>query len=242
MFGQEVVENIPFMNVTRDFMLWDSICIGEDVPTNINGWFPSFAAMAASDVPIAFFSQRQEAETGTAYTNMKKKTGLDWPADFSSLGIRLTYPDPVNVDMYDGDRTASKMFLNAVTEHASLSVFLGGSDTKVLSLKPAHAPSGYGPTGNQAGGSNLSSFSSIDTMGVPIGGNRWLWVVAPLTLPKDISIEVQLSFTKHGKDILNLLNIVQPVEFAAGTLKNWATIEVGLRGTRQTQQDGAFHR
>jgi hypothetical protein len=237
MFGEE---QTSFYNVTRDFMLWDTVNIGEDVPTAINGWFPSFAAMALSDVPISFFNQRQEGETGTTYTNMKKKTGLDWPADFESLGIRFNYPDPVNVDMFDGDRCAAKVFQTVLVEQCSLSLFIGGADTKILSLKPAHASPGFGPVSNQSG--PTASYTSVTTMGDPLAGNRWRWIAAPLTLPKDISIEVQLTFTKKGKEILTLLNVVQPIEFLAGSLKNWASIEIQLRGTRQTQQDGAFHR
>ena len=109
-----------FNNVIQDFVLWDTVCIGADVPSNINGWFTSLTNMANSDVPISFFNQRQEGETGTAYTNMKKKTGLDWPADFQSIGMRFVYPDPINVDMYDGDRAAAKMFREVLPEHTSL--------------------------------------------------------------------------------------------------------------------------
>ncbi len=161
MFGAD--EQRTPVNVNQEFLLWDTVCIGSDVPANINGWYPTLAAMAASDVPISFFNQRQEGETGTTYTNMKKKTGLDWPVNVESLGIRFVYPDPVNVDMYDGDRTAAKMFREVLCEHTSLSLYIGGSDDKILSLKPAHAPSGYGPMSNQSG--PTASFTSTGTMG-----------------------------------------------------------------------------
>ena len=239
MYGQESSQQ-PFVNVTQDFLLWDTIAIGSDVPTNINGWYPSFAALAAADVPLSFFNQRQEGETGTTYTNMKKKTGLDWPLDVESLGIRFLYPDPVNVDMFDGDRAASKMFREVLVEHTSLSLYIGSSDDKILSLKPAHAPAGYGPMANQSG--PTASYSSTGTMGEPLAGNRWLWLKKALTLPKDISIEVRLNLSAKAKQLLVLLAAVQPIEFLAGSLQNWALIEVSLRGTRQVQQTGEWHR
>jgi hypothetical protein len=231
---------MTFNNVEQDFMLWDRVCIGADVPTNINGWYTSFAAMAASDVPISFFNQRQEGEVGTAYTNMKKKTGLDWPAKFDSMGIRFLYPDPVNVDMYDGDRAAAKIFREVLPEHLSLGLYIGGADDKILSLLPAYAPGGYGPVSNQSG--PTASYASTGTMGVAIAGNRWLWLKKALMLPKDISIEVRFQLTTKGKQILALLNIPQPIEFLAGTFSNWAIMEVCLRGTRQVQQTGEWHR
>ncbi len=238
MFGAD--EQRTPVNVNQEFLLWDTVCIGSDVPANINGWYPTLAAMAASDVPISFFNQRQEGETGTTYTNMKKKTGLDWPVNVESLGIRFVYPDPVNVDMYDGDRTAAKMFREVLCEHTSLSLYIGGSDDKILSLKPAHAPSGYGPMSNQSG--PTASFTSTGTMGQPVAGNRWLWLQQALPLPKDISIEVRLQLSTKAKQLLVLLNQVQPIEFLAGSFANWAMIEVTLRGMRQVQQTGEWHR
>ena len=229
-----------FKNVEQDFVLWDTVCIGSDVPSNINGWFTSLTNMAASDVPVSFFNQRQEGEVGTCYTNMKKKTGLDWPAKFESLGMRFIYPDPVNVDMYDGDRAAAKMFREALPEHCSLGLFIGGADDKILSLKPSFAPAGYGPVANQSG--PTESYCSTGTMGVSIAGNRWMWLKKALMLPKDISIEIRLQLTAKAKELLTAMNEVKPIVFENGTFVNWAAIEVTLRGTRDVQQTGEWHR
>jgi len=229
-----------FKNVTQDFVLWDTICIGSDVPTNINGWYASLTAMANSDVPLSFFNQRQEGETGTAYTNMKKKTGLDWPVDFESIGARFIYPDPVNVDMYDGDRAAAKMFRETLPEHLSMGLYIGGADDKILSLKPPFAPAGYGPVSNQSG--PTASYCSTGTMGESLAGNRFLWLKKALTLPKDISIEVRIGLTKKAKELLEAMNEVKPIEFENGTFVNWAAIEITLRGVRGIQQAGEWHR
>jgi hypothetical protein len=229
-----------FNNVIQDFVLWDTVCIGSDVPGQINGWFTSLTNMANSEVPISFFNQRQEGETGTSYTNMKKKTGLDWPANFQSIGMRFIYPDPVNVDMYDGDRAAAKMFREVLPEHTSLGLYIGGADDKILSLKPPFAPPGFGPVSNQSG--PTASYCSTGTMGVSLAGNRFLWLSKALVLPKDISIEVRLSLSKKAKELLTAMNEVKPIEFENGKFVNWAAIEVTLRGTRGIQQAGEWHR
>jgi len=237
-----------YLNVRRDFVLYDTICIGDDVPQQTYGWFKNFTEMANNDSPYSFFNQRQEGETGDVYTNMKKKAGLDWPCIFLSMGIRFVYPDPVNTAMFDGDRAAAKMFMDVLPEHMTVSLYLGGSDHKITVVKPAYAPSGYGSQGNQSG--PTSSYSSIISKGAPLAGNRFLWVENPLEVPKDYSIEVRLNLSSKAKDILRALHDVKPIAFAGNPetnpngvqLSNWAMIEVTLRGTRDTQQDGARHR
>ena len=229
-----------FSNVRQDFLLYDTIRIGANVPTNVPGWYQSFTQLADSPVPISFFDQRQEAETGTAYTNMKKKTGLDWPCIFTSFGVGFFYPDPLNTDMFDGDRAAAKLFNTEVPGHTAGGIFVGGADDKILSFQPMMAPLGFGPVANQAG--SLSGFSTVANLGEALAGNQFQWANWPLKLPKDISLSTKLAFAPAAKDLLKALDDVKPIVFASGEYANEARIVVCWRGLREVQQVGDWHR
>jgi len=244
-YGADAVEQIrsaneAFVNVRQDFVLYDTIRIGANVPTNVNGWFDNFTNMLSSGNGFSFFDQRQESEAGTAYTNMKKKTGLDWPVIITDLGIRFYYPDPVNVDMFDGDRAAAKIFTDLVPEHSHCALFTGGGDDKLLTFLPEHAPYGFGTAGHQSG--PTESYSSILTNGAPLAGNRFMFKNMAVALPKDISISIKLNFEKFAREALTLLAGVQPIVFANGTLVNECMIRITLRGMREIQQVGNYTR
>ena len=244
-YGADAVEQIrsansAFKNVRQDFLLYDTIRIGENVPTNVNGWFDNFTNMLSSGNGFSFFDQRQESEAGTSYTNMKKKTGLDWPVIITDLGIKFSYPDPVNVDMFDGDRAAAKMFADTVPEHANCALFTGGGDDKLLTFLPEQAPYGFGTAGHQSG--PIESYSSLLTNGAPLAGNRFQFANMAIALPKDISISIKLNLEKQARDILTLMQSVQPIVFANGTLTNEAMIRITLRGMREIQQVGNYTR
>lgn len=241
MFGQENEAGNPqFSNVRQDFLLWDTIRIGDDVPTNVNGWYANFATMLAQGDRFSFFNQRQESEAHTAYTNMKKKTGLDWPIYITSIGIGFYYPDPVNVDMFDGDRTAAKVWCDLIPRHCSCSLYTGGADDKILSFTPEMAPYGFGSSGNMTG--PMESFTSIITNGVPMAGNRFLFPTQEIPLPKDTAINLDITFEKAARDAMTLMASVQPIAFANGTLNNECGIRVAIRGQREVQQLGNYTR
>lgn len=244
-YGQDAIEeirqkNTEFRNVRQDFLLYDTIRIGEDVPTNVNGWFANFTTLLASGGDFSFFDQRQESEAGTQYTNMKKKTGLDWPVIITDLGIGFYYPDPVNVDMFDGDRAAAKMFTDFVARHCSAALYTGGADDKLLTFLPEQAPYGFGTTGHQSG--PTESYSSVLTNGSPLAGNRFQFANMAIALPKNFSISIKLTFAKAARDLLALLADVQPIVFANGTFNNEAMIRITLRGMREVQQLGNYTR
>lgn len=237
MLGQ--TEN-NIQRVLQDFLLWDTIRIGDNVPVNVNGWYSNFTNMLAEGDRFSFFNQRQESEARTAYTNMKKKTGLDWPIYINSIGIGFYYPDPVNVDMFDGDRTAAKVWNDLVPKHCSCAIYTGGADDKILSFLPEMAPYGFGSSGNMSGPSE--SFASIITNGVPEGGNRFLFPTQAIPLPKDTSLQVDITFEKSARDAMALLAEVQEIAFANGNLANECGIRVCIRGQRQVQQLGNYTR
>ncbi len=229
-----------FTNVRQDFILYDCIRIGEDVPTKVPGWFNTLEEFADSDVDASFFNQRQQSEAGPAYTNMKKKTGLDWPCIFTDFGMGFFYPDPVNTDMFDGDRAAAKLFSGTLPQHMVMGMYIGGADDKILQIRPEYAPYGFGLTGNQAGSG--TGYSSIVTMGESLAGNRFQFANLPLRLPKDISVEVRLDKTKTAKDLLRKMKEVRPIVFENGTFNNEVIIVSAYRGLRGIQQVGDWHR
>ena len=246
-YGQEpaVVEaqqsDSRFNNVRQDFILFDAQRIGPDVETTVQGWFASPTALAAADVPISFFDQRQESETGPAYSNMKKKTGLDWPVIFTDFGVGFFYPDPVNTEMYDGDRAAAKVWSQILPMHMNVAIYVGGADNKILSTRPEMCPYGFGAVGHQVGG-NLAQYASLITQGDSLAGNRFIFKNLPLRLPKDISISVKITLTKTAKAILNAMNTVKPVVFENGVWNNECMIIAAFRGMRDVQPIGDFHR
>jgi hypothetical protein len=230
-----------FNNVRQDFLLFDVLRVGPDVETKVQGWETTLTALAAADTPISFFDQRQESETGVAYSNMKKKTGLDWPVIFTDFGIGFFYPDPVNTDMYDGDRASSKMWSQILPLHMNAAIYVGGADNKILSVRPEMCPYGFGAVGNQVGG-NLAQYASLITQGDSLAGNRFIFKNLPLKLPKDISISVKLTLTAAAKRILNAMNTVKPIVFENGVWNNECMIIAAFRGMRDVQPIGDFHR
>ena len=238
---EEIRRSDPdFKNVRQDFLLWDTIRIGENVPQNVNGWYTSFTAMLADSNEQSFFDQRQESEAGSAYTNMKKKTGLDWPMIITDLGIQFMYPDPVNADLFDGNRTESKMFTDVVPKDVSCSLYTGGGDDKILTFLPEMAPYGFGTSGQQMG--SIETFSSVLSNGVPIAGNRFIFKNMAIKLPKDISTSIKINFAKPARDLLALMATVKPIIFANGEYKNEAKIRIAMRGMRDIQQVGNYRR
>lgn len=239
---QQIRQEMPgFSNVRQDFLLYDTIRIGSAVPTNINGWYTNFTNMLAAGGVHSFFDQRQEAETGTTYTNMKKKTGLDWPVIITSFGVDFIYTDPVNSDLYDGDRASAKLWADHIKRHTDGALYTGGADDKILTFLPEHTPYGFGTWGNQVGGDTVG-FSSLLANGEPLAGNQFQFKSWALALPKDFSIAVRLNFAKAARDMMALMADVKGIEFANGTYANEAMIRICMRGMRDVQQVGNYIR
>lgn len=247
MFGQEAIEaarqqmGAEFNNVRQDFLLWDTLRIGANVPTQVSGWFADFPSLLAEGNKQSFFNQRQESEAHTAYTNMKKKTGLDWHVIITDIGIGFYYPDPINVDMFDGDRAASKLFKEMCMSDSSCALFIGGADYKILSFVPEMAPYGFGPAGNAVAGT-MNSYASTLTNGLPQGGNRFWFTNQAIPLPKDTAINVDWILEKPLRDLLTAMVSPQPITFASGDYVNEVKVRVCIRGLREVQQLGNLTR
>jgi hypothetical protein len=243
--NQQVIQQIQttvkgFKNVRQEGLLYDVIRIGSEVESNVPGWYNSLSDLADADVPLSFFDQRQTSETSEVYTNMRKKTGIDTPWIFTSFGIGIVYPDPINADMFDGDRAAGKVLTQGVVNHSIANVFLGGADDKFLTGRIEHFPYGFGVTGNQMG--SISSYASLLTNGDALGGNRFKFPNMPMILPKDISLSVRIDVSKTLKKILRALDTVKPIVCANGTIANEVLLISAFRGMRDIQQAGNYLR
>ena len=243
MYGQEaqIMQTKGFENVRLDYIMYDAIRIGTDVPTNVPGWFSNLTNLANSDNEISFFNVRQASEAGDYYTNVVKKTGLDFPCIFTDFGIGFFYPDPVNTQTYDGDRAAAKVFQSIFPQHCSLSLYIAGSDNKILTIRPEMAPYGFGPSGNQIGGVVQIEYSSLITNGIPLAGNRFRFANLPLKLPKDIAVKAVLNLSNTAKTILRAMDTVKPMVFEDATWTNECLIVCAYRGIRDIQQLGELH-
>lgn len=237
----EIQAQSEFYNVRQDFLLWDTIRIGANVPTAVSGWFANFADFLNDGNTHSFFNQRQESETHTAYSNMKKKTGLDWHTIITDIGIGFYYPDPINVDMFDGDRASSKLYKELCASDSSCSLFIGGADYKILSFVPEMAPYGFGPSGNMIAG-DMTGFASFMTNGLPQGGNRFWFTNQAIPLPKDTAINVDWTLEKPLRDLLTAMVAPQPIPFASGDYVNEVKARVCIRGLREVQQLGNLTR
>jgi hypothetical protein len=247
MFGQQdAVEairqtDVRFQNVRQDFLLWDTLRVGANVPLNVSGWYADFISMLADSDRFSFFNQRSESEAHTTYTNMKKKGGLDWPIIITDVGIGFYYPDPINTDMFDGDRASSKLFKEMAMAHTNCSLFVGGADHKILSFVPEMAPYGFGPAGNQVSGDTLS-YSSVMTNGLPDGGNRFWFTNQAIPLPRDTALNIDWTLEKAMRDLLTAMEAPKPIVFSTGSYANEVMVRICFRGLREVQQLGNMTR
>lgn len=237
---QETVEG--FKNVRQPFVLWDTIRIGGNVNTAVQGWYTNFTNLMSAGNTHSFFDTRNEAEARLVSTNMKTKGQLAWPFIITDLGIGFYYPDPVNAPLFDGDRSAAKLFVETAMSETTMELFVGGADYKILSLVPEMAPYGFGPAGNQVGGTGLSSPATLLTNGLPNGGNRFWFTDQAIPMPQGMTININWNLEKVMRELLTFLVAPQPIVFSTGAWANEVRIRIAIRGLRDVQQLGALHK
>jgi hypothetical protein len=227
-----------FENVRQPFVLWDTIRIGANVNTAVQGWYTNFTNLMAAGNTHSFFDTRNEAEARLVSTNMKTKGQLAWPFIITDLGIGFYYPDPINAPLFDGDRAASKIFQETAMSETTMELFVGGADYKILSLVPEMAPYGFGPSGNLIGGTGLASPSTLMSNGLPTGGNRFWFTDQAIPMPQGMTININWNLEKVMREVLEMLIAPQPIAFQAGTYANEVKIRIAIRGLRDVQQLG----
>lgn len=235
---REIQAQAGFENVRQPFVLWDTIRIGENVNTAVQGWYTNFTNLMAAGNTHSFFDTRNEAEARLVSTNMKTKGQLAWPFIITDLGIGFYYPDPINAPLFDGDRAASKIFQETAMSETTMELFVGGADYKILSLIPEMAPYGFGPSGNLIGGTGLASPSTLMSNGLPSGGNRFWFTDQAIPMPQGMTININWNLEKRMREVLERLVAPQPIVFQSGTLANEVKVRIAIRGLRDVQQLG----
>lgn len=240
---REIQETQPgFQNVRQPFVLWDTIRIGTNVNTAVQGWYTNFTNMLAAGNTHSFFDTRNEAEARLVSTNMKTKGQLAWPFIITDLGIGFYYPDPVNSPLFDGNRASAKLFQEYAMSETTIELFVGGADYKILSLVPEMAPYGFGASGNLTGGTGLTAPSSLMTNGLPTGGNRFWFTDYAIPMPQGCTININWNLEQEMRRILTLMAAPQPIVFDTGSLDGQVKVRIAVRGLRDIQPLGYLHK
>lgn len=234
--------NLPeFKNVRQPFILWDTIRIGANVNTAVQGWYTTFTALLAAGNVHSFFDMRNQAEARLVSTNMKTKGKLEWHFIITDIGIGFYYPDPINTPLFDGDRASNKLFQEFAMSETTCELYVGGADYKILSFVPEMAPYGFGPSGNMVGGTGLASPATIETNGLPTGGNRFWFTHRAIPMPRGTTINVNWTLETRMRELLTEMVAPHPIVFANGTLQNEVKVRIAVRGLREVQQLGNMH-
>lgn len=230
-----------FKNVRQPFILWDTIRIGANVNTAVQGWYTTFINLLAAGNIHSFFDMRNIAEARLVSTNMKAKGKLEWHFIITDLGIGFYYPDPINTALFDGDRASAKLFQDYAQSETTCELYVGGADYKILSFVPEMAPYGFGPSGNLTGGTGLTSPSSLLTNGLPSGGNRFWFTDQAIPMPRGTTININWTLEMRMRELLTAMVNPQPIAFSTGTFNNEVKIRIAVRGLREVQQLGELH-
>jgi hypothetical protein len=231
------------MRVHETTMLYDTFRISRLIANAVQG-VASFAAMAALDF-VPFLNARNEAEAGSAYTNLQSKDKIAHPFYLESIGLRFRYPSPYLSDLTPNGNAMAKVFQEILPDHAWFE--FGIREDCRLKIKPSMLPPGYGPTGS---GTYIqwfnANFSDDVNMGVASLGNRFRFVGDVLAIPDGSPIWGKLYFSQYARTVLLPRMTLWDLDMFEGaepgtddeTTANEALIECTLRGTRLVQQRG----
>lgn len=228
--------------VRETYMIYDTIRIGTNVQDNYPGRLTSFSELATAE-SLPFF-QTRSVNDGKAYCNLTQKDSMSWPMKIESLGIKFTYPSP-NADSsspYRARRESSKLFEMIILDHMYVDVII--REDTILTLKPMMMPTGYGVVGQESreDQNTAGTYSLIATNGLSSGNNRFKFVEKMLGIPRQTPWKAVLVISQQGKDILNDLGAVQPLEINNGAERaNEALIEMSARGFRYVQRRGSYY-
>lgn len=242
MIGQtpeQELEPRHFEKVGSNWKYYDVIQIGPGWGSKATGWFESFTDMAKVD-KLSLFNVRTGSKDGWAYTNMDSTDQIGRPFRLESLGMRFVYPDPFIGGQHTFDVNAAKFFQVTLPEHCYCEFWI--RDDKWFTLKPHMLPPGYGPIGSQETSMNAPFASSLINSGDSNALNRWRWLDNGIKIPETAQIRFEITFSEYGKEKLQKLNEVYPLDVAGDPFNNVASIEVTIRGRRYSQMRGKYYK
>jgi len=224
-------------------ILYDTFRISRLIANAVQG-VASFIAMAALDF-VPFLNARNEAEAGSAYTNLQSKDKIAYPFLLESIGLRFRYPTPYLSDLSPNGVAMAKVFQEILPDHAWFE--FGIREDCRLKIKPTMIPPGYGAVG---GGTYIqwfnANFSENVSMGVAHLGNRFKFVGDFLRIPDGSPIWGKLYFSQYARTVILPRMTLWDLDMFEGdepgtteeTTANEALIECTLRGQRLVQQRG----
>lgn len=238
------------MNVRETWPLYDTAQIGPGMSSPAG--YASYAALAnLEDIP--FFSVRNKAEVGLAYTNKDNKDSMPFVYYIQSIGVHmLSAPRLVALPAQATDADVAEM--NSVRIFESLlpyhfGVILKIQEDEKLQSTVEYTPPGMGAYNYTAGAT--AQIVQMASMGWPSLGNRFTFI-DPIAVPRTATLTVSLKPSAYAKYILahmvgplnNLLLVDNPAAAVPGpfSANENALIRVTLNGMREVQQRGALHR
>lgn len=241
----DTVESTNWQNVIENWMVFDTVRIGNSVSDKYPGGQASFKTLALED-EVSFLNIRNVSEAGRQYTNMEKKGVFPWPFKLESIGIRFIMPTPTvyaaEVSPAINEAYKGKLWSQDIMEDAVL--YLSISEDTILKIKPAMLPAGFGPTGDMTALANSNPANTI-TNGVTYLRNRFGYGKHPIKIPRETVVKAALHFSERGKELLTAMDEVGLLQFGSSvapvSIENEAKIELTLRGRRAVQQRGELH-
>ena len=222
--------------VAEDWILYDTMRIGakavlEKYPGAVADW----AGLAGLE-GVSFFNERNVSNAGKAYTNVTSESKIPWPFKVESIGCEFHCPNPAAASSPQLG-AVSKIFGGLVSDHSWFDFYLR-EDIR-LTLKPKMAAPGYGLVGFAEAQLAIPTTTN-ETFGLQNAGNRFRWTEAPLDIPVDTPIRVDLAFHDYARNILIGLaaeGLTAQLHTVTESLLD-AQIRFSLRGKRFVQQRG----
>lgn len=213
-------------NVLEPWTIYDSIIVSSAMygnESNVQGWFPTFAAFGAQQ-EHRFFKSRNEAMAGLAYNNMQSQDRADFAFHALSIGLAFQGPSQPWEKRNAGEFgtppgiNISNFFQFDLPNHVGVEFRLA-QDIR-LDASPYHMPPGYGPrvsgvsqgldaafdvppNGGPGGPAFLGYTSGVvvGTQGEPTKDNRF-YFKSEIAIPRNETFEVRITLSEYARMIL----------------------------------------
>jgi len=250
-------------NVRENWVLYDAILIGGNIPTlyPTAQWYDTYTALAAQN-EISFFNMRNRSMVGEQYCNQDSIDKMTFPMLIDSLGVQFfgfsvtgkydSTPAPgcashwqTNQQMEDH---ANYLWLSELAKHCAVILKINQDEKVVLNCQMA--PSGYGVAGTavpHVGGGNFIGSLNNWGNGEKEISNRFKFPV-PLEAPRGVTISCRLEFSTVARMMLasmigpNILVVNDhEYEHVEHEIAAASGIRISLMGHRFVQQRGQLH-
>lgn len=258
-YGQDnaVAVTPQFTNVAEAWMLYDTILIGgyyATVKPN-NGYFQAYATLGAN-AEVAFFNVRNRSH-GIPYNNQDARDQLPYVFHIYAIGVAWFAPSTscyhASEPPLGQESLVNALWQTEIPKHTS--VVLKTNQDEVLITNSLMVPPGYGPVGGGVAQGEVESAYGIpavhhtaNSQGGSILTNVWGFR-KPKQIPRTANLSVVLRFNTYAQNLLQTFSgpNAQPIKSSADDTTNFNApgcggIQVFLKGKREVQQRGQYHR